>query len=63
MTGFSHLAELLGIRSVVHDAVVNVRSTGVVVVHRTMVKWLFDNSTAGPVVISTRPAFLAAGGN
>src|SRR6266481_2985298 len=27
-----------------------------------MVKWLFDSSTSGPLVISTRSAFLAGGG-
>jgi len=53
---FRRLAQVLGIRTVVHDAVMHVRTPRLLVVHRMMVRWSVVNSTSGALVIRTRSA-------
>src|SRR5213080_4391952 len=58
---FRRLAQILGIGTVVHDAVMHVRPPRVVGRPPDNRQVTLANSRSGPLVISTRSAFLAGG--
>jgi len=56
---FRHLAQVFGIRAVVHDAEMSVRPPGLLVIHLTMAYVIASQFEGWPWLIATRPAFFA----